>query len=185
MWSSRLSGNGAPLMPDTRRLFFALWPTAELRDALVARMAAMTHMPCRPMAPSNLHVTLAFLGSVSNARVADLMALARGIQFTACELAFDRLAVWKQARVLVLTAAQVPEPLQQLVDELQSRLNEAGFSVDARPFRPHVTLARDVKISASDEEILPIVWPARDFVLVESVSTESGVQYKVIATFGD
>ena len=172
-------------MPDTRRLFFALWPSTELRDVLAARMAAMMHMPCRPMAPSNLHVTLAFLGSVATARVAELITLARDIQFNACELVFDHLAIWKQARVLVLTASRMPEPLQQLADVLQLRSNQTGFPMDARTFRPHVTLARDVRIHASDAAIAPIVWPAHDFVLVESVSTESGVQYKVMDTFGD
>lgn len=169
-------------MPDTRRLFFALWPTAELRERVAARMTAMTHIPCRVMTPGNLHVTLAFLGAVPATRLPDLVALGRRLQFTPCEISFDRLAIWKKARVLVLTASQVPDPLQLFAAQLRTELSETGLHVDDRPFRPHVTLARDVGAPPCDVATAPLVWPARDFVLVESVATENGVQYRPLTT---
>lgn len=171
-------------MSDTLRLFFALWPGAELRDVLATCMTEVTHFPCRPMLPGNLHVTLAFLGSVPASRVAELVTLIQPLKFTQCDLIFDRVCIWEQARVLVLTASKVPESLQRLVTTLQTRLLEARLHVDARPYRPHVTLARDVRQPASDQATTPVIWSASDFVLVESIATEQGVQYQVLATFG-
>jgi RNA 2',3'-cyclic 3'-phosphodiesterase len=170
-------------MPDTRRLFFALWPMPEQRNQLAAHMAAMVPIPCRPMAPDNLHVTLAFLSSVSAASVSDLLELGSRVNFVGCDITFDRLAIWKQARVLVLTASHLPGELQQLADELQAHLKAARFHTDDRPFRPHVTLARDVRVQASDTATTPFLWTVQNFVLVESISTTQGVRYQVLTTF--
>src|SRR5882757_5148831 len=87
--------------PLTRRLFFALWPSDDLRAALVAHTSeAVQAFRCRPTFANNLHVTLAFLGAVPTARVNELMEIGRSLSVSGCELNFDRLVVWKQARVL-------------------------------------------------------------------------------------
>lgn len=174
-------------MSDTRRLFFALWPTAGLRS----RLAGYAHelvagRQCRLVPPGNLHVTLAFIGTVPASETATLIRIGRGLALTACELVFDGWAIWRQAGVLVLTASSVPQQLQTLAAALHDQATAAGFKLDSRPYRPHVTLARKVPGPAGAEKsavIAPLAWPVRDFVLVESLSTAAGVQYKVLATF--
>src|SRR5205807_403857 len=64
----------------TRRLFFALWPDAGQRAALVhATRKAVRSSGGRPVPEESLHVTLAFLGSVPERRVAELQAIARRV----------------------------------------------------------------------------------------------------------
>ena len=58
-----------------RRLFFALWPDAGLRQSIEAARARLYPLAGRPVDPVQLHVTLAFLGAVPDARVAPLQAL--------------------------------------------------------------------------------------------------------------
>lgn len=171
-------------MIPTRRLFFALWPGETLRTQIAVRTAAaIEHTPGRAMMPGNLHVTLAFIGSVSAQRLPVLIELGDRLRLSPCELVFDRLAIWKQARVMVLTASTVPQPLLQLVTELQIQLNAAGFRLDQRRYCPHVTLAREVRAAERSDCTAPVIWPASNFVLVESLSTAAGVQYQVLATF--
>lgn len=170
-------------MAKTHRIFFALWPTAMLRDQLVARRETFNlDLSSQPVMPANLHVTLAFVGSVSEQQLPILIELGHKLKLSACELVFDRVAVWKQARVLVLEAPIVPPQLQDLVDELHRQLHAAGFKAEVHPYRPHVTLARNVR-AACNESVSPLIWPAQDFVLVESLSTTDGVQYRLLATF--
>ncbi len=171
------------------RLFFALWPDDELRAQLVARTAhALTQQP-RVMQPENLHVTLAFIGAVPAAQLQAVIAIGNSVVFTGGELVFEQLTIWQPAHVLVLKAVQVPQALQQLVSALQQRLTAAGFQLDQRQYQPHVTLARDVRVTASEKSsettIEPLHWHARQFVLVESIRHEQGVRYQVLATYGN
>ncbi len=170
-------------MSGTHRLFFALWPTESLRAQLIGRRANLiSDLPCHPVTPDNLHVTLAFIGSVPAHHLPALIDVGRGVTLTPCELVFDQWAVWKQAGVLVLAASTTPPALQQFVTGLHFCLTAAGFKLDTRPYQPHVTLARKVR-TLREGQIVPLHWLVRDFVLVESLSTTAGVQYRVLATF--
>jgi RNA 2',3'-cyclic 3'-phosphodiesterase len=178
-----MSNTSSNASSDSLRLFFALWPDETLRAQLAQRMAALPVQHLRLMNPLNLHVTLAFLGSTSSARLPDLSATAAALSFEPCTLLFDQLTVWRRARVLVLSASQVPPALLAFTAELQARLRAEGFALDNKPFRPHVTLARDVHQPDSETPVAPLHWPANDFVLVQSVPAAAGVRYEVLARF--
>ncbi|MGE0115750.1 MAG: RNA 2',3'-cyclic phosphodiesterase [Steroidobacteraceae bacterium] len=171
-------------MPETHRLFFALWPAEALRKQIAAQTApAVAQVASRPVPAHHLHVTLVFLGNVPAAYMPTLIELGRTIRFPGCELTFDRFAVWQPAQVLVLKASAMPEPLLQLVDTLQQRLRQAGFGIEDRSYCAHVTLARKVREVVSDMPTANIHWSAPDFVLAESMHGPDGVQYQVLETF--
>ncbi len=48
-----------------QRLFFALWPSEEVRAGLAEVMASLDVRGGKPVAAENLHITLLFLGSVT------------------------------------------------------------------------------------------------------------------------
>jgi 2'-5' RNA ligase len=54
--------------------------------------------------------------------------------------------------------------------------------LDQRPFRAHITLARKAQ-QRPDFDFEPIRLKAYDFALVQSVSTENGVRYHVLASW--
>lgn len=150
---------------QTRRLFYALWPDAAERDAMAAAARRLFPLSGRPVAAADLHVTLAFVGSVAAARVASFLDLECALPAVA--LSFDRLEHWPRPRVLVAAAGQTPAALQRGVDQLWQRLDRLGVARDARPFRPHVTLARDVRQQRASGWS-PVCWNARAIRLVES-----------------
>ncbi|WP_458527413.1 2'-5' RNA ligase family protein, partial [Onishia taeanensis] len=63
-------------MAQRHRLFLALWPDPAVREAL-SSTAGQAHLACRgrPVAPEQLHLTLAFLGQVPTERLSALVAL--------------------------------------------------------------------------------------------------------------
>ena len=71
--------------------------------------------------------------------------------------------------------------MRELVDALGERLAAVGYPREDRPYRPHVTLAREVR--RLDERLLPraFPWESADFVLVESLSVAEPPRYKVVA----
>lgn len=147
------------------RLFFALWPDATEREAMAAAARRLFPLSGRPLAAADLHVTLAFVGSVDELRTDRLLELERPLP--AIPLRFDQLEHWPKPRVLVAAARQTPAALQLVVDELWQRLDRLGFAQEPRPFRPHVTLARDVRAQRASGWS-PVCWRARAIRLIES-----------------
>ena len=89
--------------------------------------------------------------------------------------------------VLCLAASSTPGPLAALVQSLRSELLLRGFTLEARPFRPHVTLARRVvraQLSAAGQPLQrPLRWRAHAFALVQSVTEREGARYVELASW--
>ena len=149
----------------------------------------------RPVPASNLHVTLAFLGSVPERRVAELAEIARSAAAGgSLELAFDHLEYWRAVHLLCALPAESPPPVVAFAQGLQEGLVARGFVPDAerrsspgtkatRRFRPHVTLARGVSPVNGAMAIGPVTWSFADFVLVDSRMLPEGSCYTVLERF--
>lgn len=143
------------------------------------------------MAPDSLHLTLVFVGQVPLARLPELMAAGAGVQAPACEVRLDRASCWRHNRIGCLEARGVPDGLRALVQGIESGLRQAGLPFDARVYRPHVTLLRNgdcrpgMEMETTEKESAekenpapePLLWSARDFVLVRSSLRPEGARY--------
>src|SRR2546421_394268 len=96
----------APREP-TRRLFFALWPSEALQSAFThATRKAVRACGGRPVPAHNLHVTLAFLGSVPERRIPELRLISDQVAATLppegppLRLTFDRIEHLKKAHII-------------------------------------------------------------------------------------
>ena len=170
--------------PASRRLFFALWPDAALRDEASRRVAALVAAAGgRPQRPDQLHVTLVFLGSVAEGRLDVVHAVGARTSGVPSSVAFDRLEHWRKPQVLCLTASQVPPPVVALVEELRATLAAEGLPTETRPYRPHLTLARKVLRIDARAEVEPLLWRADSVTLVESRSGAEGSRYEPLASW--
>ena len=168
-----MSPPGGPL-----RLFVALVPPADALDELAAAVEALRAPPgLRWTRPEQWHVTLAFLAEVDDRtrealtprleRVAHrhappTLALAGGGRF-------GRQVLW--TRVDGDRAA-----LRRLADAVRAAARRCGLPVDARPYRPHLTLARASRpatdltpLAAALDGFAGRPWSASDLHLVRSV----------------
>jgi 2'-5' RNA ligase len=174
----------------TQRLFFAFWPEDAPRAALAhATAKAVRHSGGRPVAAENLHVTLAFLGSVPERRVAELQRVAEA-QAAACvrerplALTFDRFDYFRRAQVLcVLAAEDDSAAARPLARALQDASLAAGFNPDLKPFRAHVTVARKVMRATAYTVLRPLVWEFSAFALVSSRTEAAGPAYSVVESY--
>lgn len=147
------------------RLFIALWPPPEVREA-IATAAQVIAWPAgaRPIAQSKLHLTLHFLGDVDDSTVPALRD-ALAVRAACFELRLDRLQAWPGGW-LVLCPGGVPAALVQLHADLAQRLSALGLRVEARAFKPHVTLARHAPAGCAQHDLTPVQWPVRGHALV-------------------
>jgi len=175
------SRNDAQPPVHARRLFFGLWPTEALRQQIGAVIGPILDgRKARPIPLPNLHLTLAFLGSVSATTFADVVDAANQIDGEAFSFAVDHLEIWRRAHVACLTIEPTPPPLAVLVERLRFSLLARKVAADQKEFKAHVTIARDWHDQAVDERVGPFVWNADEFVLVESRATRAGSEYTIL-----
>ncbi|MBI5257610.1 MAG: RNA 2',3'-cyclic phosphodiesterase [Burkholderiales bacterium] len=164
------------------RLFTALWPADDER-ACLARWAGQWQWPpsARRVPPAKLHLTLHFLGAVP----ADhLPALLHGLPPAPppFRLAFGEAGAWAGGLV-VLHPLALPEPLLALHAAQRQALRALGLPVEARPYRPHVTLARRAAGAVPPAAPLRAHWAVYGHVLVQSSAGEAGGGYQVLARY--
>jgi 2'-5' RNA ligase len=156
---------------------------------------AVRHSGGRPVPESNLHITLAFLGSVPEHRVEELAAIAGR---TAAN--FPRAAVplavslegfehWAKPQILAVLGqteeadAAPKSGTTVLAQVLVAEAAAAGFRPDLKPFRAHVTVARKVARAARSSEMRRMLWSFDSFALIESRTLPGGPVYSVVESF--
>lgn len=187
--SVQAEGPAEPLAgPATARVFFALWPPPALAGELAGiAVTAAGQFGGKPTRSDTIHLTLAFLGDVAEARLPLLCASASRVVARSFDLTVDRLGYWRHNHLLWAGCRAVPPALPALVDELSAVLDQAAFAIADRErrFAPHVTLLR--KVPADDCQPLPAIdplhWPCPSFVLVRSRRSSAGSAYQTLAEF--
>ena len=167
------------------RLFFALWPGQQVRDAIASRagsLAVSYTFDGRRLRPDRYHMTLQFLGDIPADQrdevIARASAAAAQVDRDAFDLVLDLVGGFPNARVWWLGSEQAPDALRTLWDALGVALLQAGQKPKASPgFSPHLTIVRDVGTRLTAGPIEPIRWRIDRFVLIDSQPPKP---YKVV-----
>ncbi|MEF8792056.1 MAG: RNA 2',3'-cyclic phosphodiesterase [Thiohalorhabdus sp.] len=165
-----------------QRLFFALWPDAEIQGALAEHACqALDRRRARRLPAENLHITLAFLGEVDADTRACAEATAAGLSGEPFGLSIDRLGYWPQKNLLWAGPSTTPSALERLAADLGEALaSDCGFEREQRAFKAHLTLARKVPKMPPRIAIEPVDWPVERFVLVASETGPQGATYTIV-----
>jgi 2'-5' RNA ligase len=165
------------------RLFFALWPDEAVRTALDQQGKKLLGKRVKRVAAPNLHITLAFAGSVSGQVRSCLETAAGDIRVPCFELCINRVGHWPGPRILWVGPAHIPKELWALAGMLRQALEDCGIDTGTRPYQPHVTLARKVSKYPEGAEFSAFHWSISQFSLVESVTDPAGVRYRVLRSW--
>jgi 2'-5' RNA ligase len=139
--------------PETEmRLFVAADLPDAAREALAAEQTRIKASLAgsagivRWVRPEQSHLTLVFLGEVSDARVAGVVdAVGRNVPGAAFEITLESVGVFPPRgapRVLWVGVGAGTAPLVELQRRLAERITALGVPLEERPFHPHLTLAR-------------------------------------------
>lgn len=173
--------SASPLAAPALRLFLALWPDAATRRAIAAEADRWQWPPgARRCAPQDWHVTLHFLGNVPSARLPELQA-ALSVPLTPFTWTLDGPQHWPRG-LAVLASRRAAAPLAALHRRLARALSARHLPVENRPWRPHVTLARQAADAVCPAEWHAIAWPVRDYALVRATGDPRS-RYEVLARY--
>jgi 2'-5' RNA ligase len=148
------------------RYFLALLPDAGAR-ARLSRVALSGG--ARRVAAQDLHLTLAFLGTLNAESPGALLAALAGSLPGPIDVSLDALENWEGSRVACAVGA-CPKA-QDLAQALWVPLRRLGYTGPDKPLRPHVTLARGLRrpLSAGSALVPPVAWRSGELVLMASL----------------
>ena len=127
------------------RLFFGLALNDEARAAAAEAARLLRFGSGRPSDADNYHLTLVFLGMTPREAVPELSALAGRVMGEPFRLTLSgRLGTFRDGSV-VWAGVEECAALYELRRRLSRALAEAGFPDGGEPYRPHITLGRNMK----------------------------------------
>jgi 2'-5' RNA ligase len=159
------------------RTFIAL----ELDESLQAYLGGIIHRMAQELPdlrwvdPAGIHLTLAFLGELSDEQLVEAMQAAelaaRKVPSFGYRLSHpDVFGSPRQPRVIWIGIDEPTGRLLQLHQALNRELEQRGFEVDKRPFSPHLTLCRiKAPLKPDEQQRLRRLIAARD--VISSAST--------------
>ena len=162
-------------------MFFALWPDAHTRDDIYkAAQALKDQSGGRLLTIENLHLTLAFIGSVDSEQQQCMERVAGQIDTSPFSITLTEQGYWPKPKVAWLAPKHIPDGLVQLARDLSVNLQSCGYQAEQRQYQPHVTLLRKATHPLQDTLVTDIQWSVDSFVLVESITYPEGVEYHVL-----
>ena len=154
------------------RLFLATVPEAAAAERIhrLAGVLKRAHkFDGKLIAPERLHISLFFIGDMSERFVRAASEAAKQVRTEPFEVSFDRTASFRGRpgnRPFVLVGESGLRRLESFRRMLGVALMRSGLRRVANTnFTPHVTLLYDAR-SVDEHPIQPIVWEVTEFVLI-------------------
>ena len=136
-------------------------------------------------ARENFHVTLAYFGDVDEQTKTRIEEILKANPVPRCSLQLVRMTAFAGPKGdMVVLLARAPESLMEYRDRLVQRFGQEGIFVDAKPFRPHVTLVRAKKkgVWLDGIRFTPTVTPVERAVLFKSYPSGQKRIYEPLCT---
>ena len=141
----------------------------------------------------NIHITLKFLGEISEVKTAQVAELVKGITFKPFSLGFQGVGVFPALSRPSVVWAGITGDISEILavfTELERGLKILGFEPERRPFQPHVTLCR-VRSGKNREQLAEAITALKDeefgklrvaqISLKKSVLTRGGPIYSMVS----
>jgi len=128
-------------------------------------------------------MTLHFIGNTTFDEKDCLNSQAKTVKASAFELSIDKTGFFKKPKVFWLGCENPPKVLFDLQSDLGEQISYCEYNPEARPYSPHITVARKITEKPAFRLASNIPWYVDRFVLIESVSEPGGVRYQVLEEY--
>lgn len=152
--------------------------------------------------PSGIHITLAFLGELTDGELGGVKHAVQAVAQRVAPFSYSlsRLGIFgpaHQPRVIWMGIEEPAGALQRLQHNLVQELSRRSFPVDKRPFSPHFTLAR-IKTPLSPDELQQLqrlldgpqqgllsseLYQVRSIAVMKSELSRAGAHYTSLQTY--
>ena len=179
------------------RAFLAITLPIDVQDALsdLQQTLAASHAKVKWVAPENLHITMKFLGSITEERRQAVAAMLRRVAQheepfpLGVDAGVGAFPSMTAPRVIWAGLSTGKEVVTRLADAIEREGEALAFTKDDRPFSAHVTLGRvrspkhrHALVQALQECAwkAPAPWRVTSLTLYQSVLGSDGPTYSVL-----
>ncbi|QYJ79323.1 RNA 2',3'-cyclic phosphodiesterase [Shewanella acanthi] len=181
------------------RLFLGFAPSPSQLETLThlqRELVSSLNSAAKAVHQDNFHLTLAFLGMVSQEQKESLIKSIDEIAKPRFSVQLDSIAEWPRAQVCCLKGENVCANLAQLAKDTKQLAQQLTLHISEHGFRPHISLFRKAKsftVNEPSDELLELPLsrfngaPFKELVIAPtalhlylSSSTDKGVEYKVL-----
>lgn len=183
---------------DKKRIFTAINLPKGVKSDLRGHQKNWSSLPVRWTPESNLHITLVFIGSVSQGKIENIARVCEAVGGKFCPFRLELKEIvlgppGLSPRMFWVLAEKHPEliKLQKVLEKAMAKKPETGYkSQQKRNYLPHITLGRInqkewKKLSKKPEidQELDLSFHAESVELMESALKPTGAEYKPIRSF--
>jgi RNA 2',3'-cyclic 3'-phosphodiesterase len=183
------------------RIFIALDIPADIRARMLEYMerAHRSAPEARWARPEGLHVTLKFIGEVSDAKVQEIKTALTAVKAVPFEVKFENVGFFpspKSPRVCWI-GVEGAQALPQLAATIDGVTHGLGVAKEDRAYNPHLTLARAGSGPGTHHQLRALAsllqaeaaphfgtMTAREFFLYQSQPQRGGSKYTKLQRFG-
>ena len=179
------------------RAFIAIDLPESVRAALRRKQASLRSVSpdARWTPPEGIHLTLKFLGEISDAKVKEVSESLKNLgRFEGFAIGLKGFGFFPDARrpKVLWAGVEAPASLAQLAEQIEEAMRKIGFAREPRAFRPHLTLAR-FKVPQPQPALQALLtqqgeqelgnFEVSEFFLFESKLSPQGVEYRKVERF--
>lgn len=185
-------------MNKRHRVFVAINLPNEVKRALGGYETKLNDLPAKWTKQNNLHITLIFLGDVTDQELGEVCMVAKEVvkNHQPIDIAITKTGYGPDEKIppkMVWASGEKSNELSALKNDLENALlDKVSFIPEHRGFTPHITLAR---VNAMEwrainpeerpevNEVLDLVFTAESIEVMESEMKKGGPEYTIIESF--
>jgi len=129
------------------------------RLAAAQKMLIQTNADLKLVEPTNIHVTVRFLGGINVEMVEKVYEAMKTVKFSPFNIQLHGLGVFptlNYPRVVWAGITDGAQKLTSIFEQLEPQIHELGFAPDPKGFSPHLTIAR-VRSGANKQRLVDLV----------------------------
>jgi len=176
------------------RIFIAINLPEEIKKELSKFQYKWPELPAKWTKPENLHITLAFLGYLSDEEVAKLCEITNEVakRHLPFSINLNKISYGppKKPPRMIWVIGKISKALNDLKNDLENEISgKVGFQPENRAFTPHITLARiknwefkkiDLEDRPKVEFDLSLSFEVSSIEVMESFLKKGGPEYTVL-----
>jgi len=166
------------------RLFFAVELEPALKTRLLTLQQEMSDVVASPVPGENFHITLNFLGQVSDKKLEMILDNIQAIPLAPFAVHLTDLIYWPKPKIVAVALDDSDNQLlacKKQIDEMLSQIDY--FQREKRPYIPHITLFRQVDTPPEENILIDATIKVSQVSLMVSQSSRKGVSYSAIESW--